>query len=524
MQSAAKLPEPRPRYLVFITIVILLYLIVELSFNARLLDVVGGTPTADEVDSIEKFGRIISGLALAIAMWVWVVLPRSVRKGYSIAKTAFWLLISGILCISTAYFTERWLIDSMVDGSSAEERYVAVNVRLLSQALLTNNVEIIGLSLTKEQFTSPEGKTFLALLPLLVSTIKDVDQKIKTKKLELIRSVVDHSMGGLYVTYNRYVDSNTEIKNLYNKLYVQASEQYLAAIRSIPERQKQAWSDYTRALLKKRLSPGKIPKRYWQRIRDEVRFGAGINVPSNWNPNDRYAFYRAVEDKIIKEANARFTQEMERRINGGQYVKPNLNFLEFASSSAVQEKWRSLLHLPPSVRLRPDIPNPDIFNKEVYEPAVQSISMELLKIYDAPVHDFADGQPLEHFGKDGMRAVIVPPIALMFSIVGALVHIFKLGSNLIFLVSARKFLGRMVMGSILITSNVYVFIVDNAVVTQPLYLTLHRQVITHFGFFGPVVAGAAEWTIRVQPFAYPVNEWVRINLLFGATFGYRPKN
>ena len=521
----ASSPAPRPRYLVFITIVTLLYLIVELSFNARLLDVVGGMPTTDEVDSIEKFGRIISGAALAIAVWAWLVLPRSVKKGYSITGTAFWLLISGAVCVSTAYFMEKWLIDLKVDNSSAEERYVAVNVKMLSQALVTNNVEIHNLSLTREQFASPEGKTFLALFPLLTSTIEDVDQKIKVKKPELVRSMVDHNMGGLHVAYNRYIDSNTEIKNLYNNEYMRGTEQYLAAIRSIPERQRQAWRDYKGNLRKQlRSSPENVPRRYWQRVRDEVRSSTGVDIPSNWNPGDQHTFNLAVADKITKQADAGYAEEMARRMEGSGRVEPNLHFIEFASSSAVQDQWRRSLHFPPEVRLRPDIEDPSIFKKDVYEPAVKSISKQQLRKYDAPILEFGDGKRLEQFGKDGMRAVVVPPIALMLSIIGALVHIFKFGSSLIFLVSARQVLGRLVMGVVLIATSGYVFITENAVVTQPLYSTLHRQTTAHFGSSGPVVAGLAEWIIQAQPFAYPVNEWVRVKLLSGATFGYRPND
>ncbi|MFN7757542.1 MAG: hypothetical protein ACK5RP_08790 [Betaproteobacteria bacterium] len=44
----------------------IVYLIVELAFNARLLDVVGGTPSLHEIERIEVWGRLLSGAAVAL--------------------------------------------------------------------------------------------------------------------------------------------------------------------------------------------------------------------------------------------------------------------------------------------------------------------------------------------------------------------------------------------------------------------------------------------------------------------------
>lgn len=62
----------QPEWLPFVTIVTALYLIVEFGFNARLLDVIGATPTADQLHSIEQYGRYISGFAVALMVWGWL--------------------------------------------------------------------------------------------------------------------------------------------------------------------------------------------------------------------------------------------------------------------------------------------------------------------------------------------------------------------------------------------------------------------------------------------------------------------
>lgn len=52
----------------FVLCLTALYLTCELAFNARLLDVVGGGATEDQIHSIEQFGRSLSGIALALFM------------------------------------------------------------------------------------------------------------------------------------------------------------------------------------------------------------------------------------------------------------------------------------------------------------------------------------------------------------------------------------------------------------------------------------------------------------------------
>lgn len=52
-------------YILFILVVTVCYLCVELAFNATLLDVCAGTGSIDDIDSVEFYGRVISGFAVA---------------------------------------------------------------------------------------------------------------------------------------------------------------------------------------------------------------------------------------------------------------------------------------------------------------------------------------------------------------------------------------------------------------------------------------------------------------------------
>ena len=57
----------RPPYLIALVGITLAYLLLECAFNARLLDVAGGQADSHAIEKVEFWGRIISGLAVALA-------------------------------------------------------------------------------------------------------------------------------------------------------------------------------------------------------------------------------------------------------------------------------------------------------------------------------------------------------------------------------------------------------------------------------------------------------------------------
>src|SRR5690606_30806556 len=75
----------RPRWLWLVVPVTLLYLALEFSFSAALLDVIGGTPDDARVRAIEHWGRLLSGFALALVAWPWL-LERARRRHWSDGK------------------------------------------------------------------------------------------------------------------------------------------------------------------------------------------------------------------------------------------------------------------------------------------------------------------------------------------------------------------------------------------------------------------------------------------------------
>lgn len=513
-------PEARRRWLPWMVLATLAYLLVEVSFNARLLDVAGGLATSEEIETIERFGRLISGAALALAVWGWLVLPRLARSSANALGYVTALTLSGAACVSGAYYGEKALIDGIVDRSGAEERRVAAMVSLLSHGVRHGHVQLDGLDVGKEGLQSPEGKAFVALFPMLAYSTEDLERKATEVRDRLLRQAIVSRIGSREGLYNRaFVPSVAALEASYNR-YADAVNGLRDEIARIPARADKAWKDYLAALRKRGVSdPANITSdRMRRQVVAQVRAN-GVPVPDHWQPYDRIAFQRAVGEGVRTSAMRRFERAVERQLGDGASLPLDLTWARFVQHPAVQERWRRDIGAPKSARLRPDM-GVQAFGKAVYEPMIAQAVAREARRYDAKTETFADGGRNEEFGRAAMRAMVVPPIALSISLLGAMVHIFKLTNMVVsFGASSRaKRLRRATaVGAIVAGMTAAPLAIPNAVTQSRIYGYFEKQTAENLGL---PVAVAMSWVVQMQPFAYPVNEFVRQTVLMGYGFGY----
>ncbi|TXG01939.1 hypothetical protein [Massilia arenae] len=526
--------QPRAAWVWVMAIVTGTYLLVECGFNSRLLDVVGGMPDKHAVEAIEVRGRLISGAAVALVLWPFL-LRRGVHRGWHPLRTAAALLAISVPAIALTYHAERELVDAIVERSSPEQRYLAVNLLTVQNALVAGGVELANLPLTREQLAAPDGKTFLAVFPLLAYSTRNLEEKIREQKAHMLRSVTDRAYGGLDKNYNRFLASREELIKRYNEDYLVGCDKYNAALSGIGARQQRAWRDYTARLARRGLSPERVPPAYWRRVRDDVRAN-GVPVPKGWDPGDRGAFDDAIERKVRTSAMEEFHAAVARHFDG-QRLAPNLDKRGFFSHPLVQDDWRrKLQYADTGVRLPIDLPSdreaPRFFERAVYEKVLDWHVQDKLKKHSAPVATFADDGRHQELGMDSMRAMVVPPVALAFSIMGALVHLIKLALFVVQLAFGRGFTyglakGAFVTGSSLALLGVFHFVPTSQIPHQPLYDYFEQRGAMLGGEGTPTLGGRAmvfyaRSVIQVQPVAYPLFEAVRVHVLRGHDFGYRP--
>lgn len=509
------------RQTLFLIVATFIYLLFELAFSARLLDVVGSVAPAEDIHSIEQWGRFLSGIALALVVFQLLLHQRNHGKKWQPSNAAIILICS--ISAGTVFVSLEALTNYLSNSSSPFFRHASLNIVLIQRALVEDRVRIDGLTDDQEIFSRPEGKAFLALFPVMATFVDRLEEKIHSAKLDLIRNEVVEKAGGPKGYYEKYAEAvqhaGSEWKR-YNAAGSRGDDVDVGA------RQDKAWNDYLRDLRKRGWTPSTIPDQYRATVLRKVQ--AKVPVPSNWDLSDEEVFRAAVARRFEDAKRARSNSVQYR----GKQIPLGLAWPAFFAHPVVQGDLRERLKLPRRVVLKPVYSSGDDFERTVFDPMVEELAQEKIAIFDAPVESFADGAKNATEGRKMSRAAIVPTLALFFSLLGALGHF----SKLCFL--SMKAAGQLlapgsqwvskvcwiVLGLVFIGAWLTLSLLQNDVTNSRLYAYLQLQINQdeRHSTRNAILSNVLHVVSVGQGFFYPVNEKIRTDVLGGITFGYKP--
>lgn len=491
------------------------YLLFEVAFSARLLDAVGA-PGRVDILAVEIWGRVLSGLALAIMVWSGWLLPRAARRGHGWPRTVSLMLVSGTAIVAAVYAAQDALIKGLVRGSTGEERRAAIWMTTVSAAVVDGRVNLSGIDLGSGVLATPEGKSLLAFLPFSAGRTRDLEAKAEPVVRAVLERRLDDAIGAPEDAWRMaWVPSRDAVIRGYNR-YAEGQAEYQRALSSIPQRQVQAVRDYEQRVAEAGHHVGAIPPIGYRRVRTMVQ-RQGIPVSSDWNPNDLVAFREAVARKVREQAEATWRRRMADQ---GLSLPPNLSQSAFLAHAQIQERWRRELRVSGNIQLQIG------WTYEQWKLAVwdtergRQLDALVRQVIGNP-ESYADGGVFEEHGRKAIEALIVPPIALVFSLVGAASHAAKLTAALVGLLvmavpripSAAPAIAAAIMSGSLVA---YPTTSTNAVVQSEFYKAMEREARDGWG---EAPAIAMRWVILAQPMLYPIGDGIRRHMLLGVTFG-----
>lgn len=490
------------------------YLVFELSFSARLLDAVGA-PGRTDVRTIEWWGRILSGLALAIVFWSAVLLPRLSKGLFTWSQAMPYIAVSGLFIIAIVWISQEILIKSIVKSSTPEQRQAAVMLNSVSAAVVDGQVSLRDIDVNSELLSSPEGKAMLAFLPFSGSRLTDIATRAEPVVRQVIVSRVDAQMGSPEEFWEKvWRPSAQAIVRRWNEEYVPAQERRERAIADIPRQQNRLWNDYVTGLQARGFRDLRnIPSSQHFQIRSELR-RRGVPVGDNWHPSDEAGFRQALDRRIRQDVDA----EWNRGFTGRDVpvLPPDLQADQFFSQAVVQEEWRSALGLQGTPVLHPRMTYPVWLDRVWNRERTQAIQEQTNRVLAAS-SKFGEGQELESFGRSAVEAAIVPPIALVFSLIGAATHIGKVLASLVALLPRiPRFAPPVVWLASVVSLVMLPMGRTNIVLASGMYAGMKQAAETGWG---TVPTGVMTWVLQAQPLAYPVGDTLRRYVLFGLSFG-----
>jgi hypothetical protein len=504
-----------PPYVLPLLLATLGYLALEFAFAARLLDVTGGFAGADAIASVAQWGRLVSGIALTLAVWGSLLLPRAAASGWSRGRMIAGLSVSAALCLGGAWAAEKALVDHIVTASDGATRRTAAQLRLLSGALLDGSARLSGVDLSPEALASPEGKAFLAIFPFIAMSSDGVTEQPGAIMRQLHRSFAERRYGTAEQVYNGvFIPSVRSLRDVYGR-YVAAQRRLADAVDEGADRADQAWRRYASALGERGLAPGRIPATARMVAIDDAR-AAGAPVPDGWQPSDRRTFAALIGAEIGTVAEAAYAADVTAMLGGP--LPPGLDWAAFTGSPLVQARWRSFLGAAPDASLSSAM-GFEAFRDRVYYPAVDRAVQRVVQDVTGPEQDWEDGGPQAELGHAAMHWLIIPPLALAFSLLGALVHLFKVTnfSLMLLLPSMRRRRTVLAMATLALGSCVY--LAPNAISSSEAFHYFEARTLRRFG---AVAALTSRWIVQAEPLFYPVGEVSRRVLLVGYDFGLGP--
>jgi hypothetical protein len=508
----------RTLFLIAITVI---YLCFELGFNARLLDVVGGAPDPKDVEGLEVYGRSLSGIAAALVVLQLMLRRRTPYGGPSLLRIA----VACTATVAVVFFSIKIFVDVLVETRDAGFRRTAFNSLLLQGALVHGQVALDGLVDDQAVFARPEGKAFMALFPFLALSSTQLDERLSPLKDRLIENGVrrEKTPQAYYDDYVKAMKETHSRWQKYARIPVANDEDLLAE-------QDKAWNDYLRSLSRHGWTPQTVP--VYRRGAVVARVRKQVPVPSGWDPADETAFRSAVEQRYRKAV---------RGVQVGKdWIPPGLGYEQFVLRPGVQAELRKRLGLPPGAVVMPTYRSPAEFHK-LYDAMVAKQVRELRSRYDAPAAQFERGAPWFGEGGRAARAVIVPPVALFFSLAGAIGHL----SKLLYLLATLALLARsradgglsrraaLSASAVLLCALVAAWgglsLAGNPITRSDLFQQLVAQVRVREDGDGTWAAARKAAVANIthvvavgQGYSYPINETIRTQVLQGLSYGYHP--
>ena len=236
-----------------------------------------------------------------------------------------------------------------------------------------------------------------------------------------------------------------------------------------------------------------------EKVAKEARQGArdeGLELSDTWTPYNDNVFKNAVVSKILLEAKKTFADKSKEV--AGESIKPYLSFNEFVNLDIIQDKLKDALDTKDNVDI---YLNEKGFYDLVIAPEINKEVDDRNQELAADKNLLANGAVDEDKGKRAVKAVVIPPIAMMFSLFFAVLNMVFITLRIVYLfVPVRK-----AMQSVLAVAFITVIVLLPLQIDSGLGA---NSIATYFVNSASESIGDASqgltWLMNFQPIVYPI--------------------
>ena len=226
------------RWATVIVILQVIYLVLELAFNARLVDSVAVTD-AGYFEYLAHVGRVLSGAGCTLLGFS--MLRKWKARSVRLRIAAHCLL--AVVTFPLVYHGQEMLIDALVDRSTAEQRVHAQYIALLKRGLTSNAVVFKDVEFTAEDIERPEAKTFINTIGFAVFFAPDYIQSVAENSDQILHHLaIRQSNDALPGAYKTYLSAHDEIATL-SARYNEANLDFEEQVKEVEQQAKDIWRE-----------------------------------------------------------------------------------------------------------------------------------------------------------------------------------------------------------------------------------------------------------------------------------------
>lgn len=413
-----------------------LYLLFEIPFGSLVLDVVGSAATTAEIERLEWTGRVFTALAVLIVVW-GTLFDRYVDGLADLRRTYVAMALAALVVVPVVHQAVWYAVEAFVASSSPAARQRAANAQLLRTELFSSKPRIAGLPVEPGVLQQPEWKAFAAAAPMVGIAEPRALASVSSSFQALLRRNVEERMGGpdefrrkefepalveLHKAYDGYRDG-VKIR----------AEALGPAGRGADDRWKDWQTFMTKVSAGMEFSPSDV-----RNLRAKLAT-KGVRMSDDQDPRSERDFKRAVMGEAVKPVESAFDARVREALGRDGVLPRDIDtFARFAAQAPVQAKMKSLLGMDEGASALPVDAQGPAFEKGVYRPVIDAVQRRLSASYLGEPGTFADGAKDGVLGRDVFRASLVPPVALLLSLLGILVHVFKFSNYALILRSLGR--------------------------------------------------------------------------------------
>jgi len=238
----------------------------------------------------------------------------------------------------------------------------------------------------------------------------------------------------------------------------------------------------------------------------------GLQINQDWS----FSRHQQMLDDIRLQLEKRYLKDYQTAVSERfkAELQPRLEIAEFSQIEAMQnyfaQAFGEFFHQPIALDL-----SQGEFNKRYMDPLYRARFDALLNKLKADEKWYDRDAPYEESGKTSLRNLVVPAVAIMFSLIFGLLNLVNLILNLIFLLVEEKrwlrFTGLAILSAMILLMPLRH---EYQIYSQPAYLDLLSETENNYGLWAQVL----DWVAKTEPLIYPLGNILRYQLLDGFSF------